>query len=484
MDFGRRVPGRSKGIRAPAIDASGWRRTDKRRRTGHAYGVGTSLVMVGGLAIVAASFLPWLTVNFGIGPFTRNGFQSWNSAKLNVDGVATVTLGMLTVGIALVRASNWAWICFLERVAVVTAGCVALLLSYRVPSLVSLANRVSASYAGVTAKVGYGIWLMAAGTVCAVLGGFIVGDRQRDIAHAALALAGGVLIAVSSVMPWFTVELGVGHFARNGFQLGNDLGFSLDGVIAVVAGLTSMGVGLRRLRNSGSTISSARVPIAAGLAALAVVADQLPSLQSLGAHVKALYGGGNAGAGFGLNVLIAGAGLAIAGGLLARGQAGELWTDSIFVGGVLIGAASVLPWFTVMAGVVPDNFTGFELGRNAGWSIDGLIVLVAGFLIVASRVVVRRKGRSATRSLWLSVIGLAGASALLGYRLPLLYSRAHRVITGPTARANGRIAYGIWVCVAGEVFVAVGCLWAARADLTRWSPTRFAEKATARPPED
>ena len=457
------------------------RRTDEGRTKSHAYRLGTSLVLVGGLATVVASFLPWLTVNFGIGPFNRNGFQSWNSAALNVDGVITAIFGMLTVAIALVRIGNWAGARLVERLPIATAGGVALLLSYQIPSLVSLAHRVSASYAGLSANVGYGIWIMAAATVCAVFGGFIVGERQCDVASATLALTGGGLIAASSVMPWFIVALGAGQVVRNGFQLGNDLSFSVDGMIVVVAGLTSMTVGVRQLRKSASATSWACLPIAAGLAALAVAADQLPSLESLGIHVEALYGGGSAGPGYGLDVLIAGAGLAIASGVLARGQTGKLWTDLIFVGGVLIGVASVLPWFTMVAGIVPNNFTGFELGHNGSWSMDGLIALIAASLIMASRVGVTRRVGSVTKWVWLSVLGLAGASALVAYRLPLLYLRAHQIITRPVIHAHARVSYGLWVFVAGEAVVVISLFWATRSDLGTWLRFRLVEKGNKNP---
>jgi hypothetical protein len=419
--------------------------------------------MVGGAAVVVASFLPWFTANFGIGPFNRNGFQSWDSEQLNLDGVVTVVLGVLTGLVAVLRAGNWTGVPrnfsrVLARLPIVTAGAVGVLLSYRIPALDALAKEVSASYAGISAKVGYGIWLMAAGVVCAATGGFVVDERHRDIAHAALALAGGSLIAGSSVMPWFTVDLGAGHFARNGFQLGKELGVSVDGIIAVIVGVASIAVGVRVLHKSKFPMRWARGPLALGLIALVLVANQLPSLEFLGTYVTSLYGGGSAGPGFGLGVLVAGSGLAIVGGVVARGPAGGLGTDEIFVGGLLISAAGFLPWFTVDAGLVLSNQTGFELGVNSGWSTDGVIVVIAGSVIMASRVGVLRRGHLGQKSVfWLPIVGVLVVCVLLAYRFPLLYRRAHTIKMFTGGQDSAHVAYGIWVIIVGGAIVMFGC---------------------------
>jgi hypothetical protein len=406
--------------------------------------------------MASATFLPWFTANFGIGPFNRDGLQSWDTARVNLDGVVTVVLGSVTVLLAALRAGNVTRVP--ARLPVVTAGAVGVLLAYRIPELVVLGDRVRTSYAGLTARVGYGIWLMCAGVLCAVSGGLIVGSRQRDVAHAALAMAGGGLIAASSVMPWFAVDLNGSQFVRNGFQLGNDLGFSVDGAVALSVGLASVAVGMAAVRRSELPTRWGGVPLVAGLVALVLVAGQLPSLEALGSYVTSGYGAGSAGPGVGLDVLVAGAGLAILGGVVARRRVGGFETDVIVVGGLLIAASSVLPWFSVDTGIVPTNLTGFSLGDNGGWSKDGLIILIAGLVIMASRIGAGRRPLVSGRSIWLAMLGVLVAGVVLAYRVPLLFARAHAIVLSSGGRHGAHVGYGVWVVMAGGAIVLLG--WA------------------------
>ncbi len=54
-----------------------------------------------------------------------------------------------------------------------------------------------------------------------------------------MAIIGGALMIVGAVLPWVTASAAFGvSLSRNAFQLGNNNGFSIDGVVAVIIGVS------------------------------------------------------------------------------------------------------------------------------------------------------------------------------------------------------------------------------------------------------
>lgn len=59
-----------------------------------------------------------------------------------------------------------------------------------------------------------------------------------------VAAAGGVIVAMSSILPWWSASALSITVTRNGYQLGANRGFSPDGVIVLVLGLFLLAVGI------------------------------------------------------------------------------------------------------------------------------------------------------------------------------------------------------------------------------------------------
>lgn len=89
------------------------------------------------------------------------------------------------------------------------------------------------------------------------------GSKADPLIAAWGAVAAGVLMALGSFLPWIQTPL----ITRNGFQLGNDLSFSMDGVIALVLGLATIAIGISRLTNAPLPRGLQKSPIVTGLAA-------------------------------------------------------------------------------------------------------------------------------------------------------------------------------------------------------------------------
>ena len=84
-------------------------------------------------------------------------------------------------------------------------------------------------------------------------------------AGAWLAIIGGLLIGISAFLPWLTATALIDHVSRNGFQLGNNFGFSADGVVCIILGVVTVLVGIARLTNSATPRFLQRSAIVTGI---------------------------------------------------------------------------------------------------------------------------------------------------------------------------------------------------------------------------
>jgi hypothetical protein len=110
-----------------------------------------------------------------------------------------------------------------------------------------------------------------------------------------LAIAGGLMIAVGSLLPWMT--FGLLGLSRNGFQLGDNESLTADGPTCLVLGIITVIIGITRLTGTSMPRWIERSTIVTGiLAGLTVVAnwsaihDFVSTIQSKGTSAAIGYG--------------------------------------------------------------------------------------------------------------------------------------------------------------------------------------------------
>ena len=140
-------------------------------------------------------------------------------------------------------------------------------------------------------------------------------------AGAWIAIVGGVLMAVSSFLPWMTAHVFLATINRNSFQLGNNFGFSPDGLILIGLGLVTVIVGITRLVGSAMPRYIQRSTIVTGIGALLVAINRGPSIHDLANNVSsASQGIASASIGYGLWIAGLAGVVAIVGGLVLRAK--------------------------------------------------------------------------------------------------------------------------------------------------------------------
>jgi hypothetical protein len=146
------------------------------------------------------------------------------------------------------------------------------------------------------------------------------GDPETRVdtlpAGAWLALAGGLLMAVGSFLPWLQATVFVTTITRNGMQMGDNMGFSADGVITLVLGVITCVIGLSRLLHFSMPRFLYSSTVITGLIAGAITIYDATQVHKFVASI-----GNNsvtASMGYGLWVLLIGCALAILGGFVVR----------------------------------------------------------------------------------------------------------------------------------------------------------------------
>jgi len=150
-------------------------------------------------------------------------------------------------------------------------------------------------------------------------------DHQGTVpAGGWLAIIAGAAIAIGSLLPWESVSAVLGvSLSRNGFQLGANSSFSVDGLACVFLGVVVALIGITRLTRSSMPPLLAHSPILPGLAALGLTIYDAHRVQQLIDSAKAIASGGTftGSIGYGLWMAIVGAGLAVIAGLVLRQRA-------------------------------------------------------------------------------------------------------------------------------------------------------------------
>jgi hypothetical protein len=158
-------------------------------------------------------------------------------------------------------------------------------------------------------------------------------------AGAWLAIAGGAMAAIGSLLPWEQI----GTFARNGFQLGAHDSVTFDGPACLILGIVTIVIGITRLTNSAMPRFIQRSTIVTGVLVGLVLAGDYSSIHHSVNQITA--SGEIASIGYGYWVCGVGAVVAVAGGIVLRsGQPSRGLGDSrVWLVLILVlGAAGVL----------------------------------------------------------------------------------------------------------------------------------------------
>jgi uncharacterized Zn finger protein (UPF0148 family) len=135
-------------------------------------------------------------------------------------------------------------------------------------------------------------------------------------AGAWLTLAGGLLMAIGSFLPWMQASVFLATLSRNGMQLGDNMGFSVDGVVTLILGVVTCVIGLSRLLHFSLRRFFYSSSVITGLIAGAITAYNATQLHKFVASIG--DESVTASLGYGLWVLLVGCALAIIGGFMVR----------------------------------------------------------------------------------------------------------------------------------------------------------------------
>jgi hypothetical protein len=153
-----------------------------------------------------------------------------------------------------------------------------------------------------------------------------------------------------------------------------------------------------------------------------------------------------------------------------NGLAGRATTATVLAGagfaiagGLLMGASAFLPWLTAHALVINVNRNAFQLGNRFGFSPDGLILIGLGVITIT--IGMARLARSTVpRYLQRSTIvtGL-GALLIVFNREPPIHTVVRQLNKAGSGAVSASIGYGVWVaCLAGAVAIIGGLILRAK----------------------
>lgn len=129
-----------------------------------------------------------------------------------------------------------------------------------------------------------------------------------------LIIAGG-MAAIGSLLPWEQVSvLGVG-VSRNGFQLGNHLSFSIDGLATMALGIVAALIGISRLTARPFPQWLNRSPIILGAALLYITVNDVVALTHTVHNLQARYPSASVSVGYGVWLALVGGAIIAFGGI-------------------------------------------------------------------------------------------------------------------------------------------------------------------------
>jgi hypothetical protein len=146
------------------------------------------------------------------------------------------------------------------------------------------------------------------------------GESLRRTGAAWLLLPASLLVGIGSLLPWLTVNDGISTINRNGFQLGQGEGFSVDGLVALLLGIIVGLIGVTAIARASLPSWIRRSPIVVGLGITVAGANSLTGIVPYIRHLRTQFPGISASVGYGVILVIAGGVVAVLSGLTA-------WSD-------------------------------------------------------------------------------------------------------------------------------------------------------------
>ena len=156
-------------------------------------------------------------------------------------------------------------------------------------------------------------------------------------AGAWLAIAGGAVLTVGSLLPWVSATTAIGGIQRNGFQLGANQSVTVDGPLCLLLGILTAVIGVTSPSRARMPWFLQRSSIVTGVVAGVLLAIEWPGIHNLVDQIVA--DGAGASVGYGYWVCAVGAVLAVVGGFVLR-TPGEPVAASWLA--LLIGGAAVV----------------------------------------------------------------------------------------------------------------------------------------------
>jgi hypothetical protein len=214
-----------------------------------------------------------------------------------------------------------------------------------------------------------------------------------------MAIIGGALMIIGAVLPWATATTAFGgNLSRNAFQLGNNAGFSIDGVVAVLMGVVTIVIGGVRLTNSRSPRFLQRSAIITGVVAILICADRYSGLNNLANSVRGSHSLVSASIGYGFWLLGVGGVVAITAGFILRSKS----TMASSISPLTFAPMAVIPNATYRRGLTGVKKTSGNLcfssqhagiGRNSPSEAMVAWTDVEEVLLESTTVKISRTGR-------------------------------------------------------------------------------------------
>jgi hypothetical protein len=140
--------------------------------------------------------------------------------------------------------------------------------------------------------------------------------RDTTPSGAWLAILGGAGIAISTILPWFTVT-GLIGINRNGFQLGSNNGLTFDGPICMALAVVTILIGISRLTGTSLPKYIQRSTIVTGLGVGVILVNRYSGIHDLVNQVNS-HTDFSASFGYGFWLCGVGAVVALVGGFVLR----------------------------------------------------------------------------------------------------------------------------------------------------------------------
>lgn len=190
-------------------------------------------------------------------------------------------------------------------------------------------------------------------------------------AAAVVAIIGGLVAAVSSLLPWFTASVGLASINRNAFQFGQDDGFSIDGVILMFLGVVGILIGVTNMTRTAMPRFLARSPIWVGIGVGVEAFLQISPINNLKHNVTHACSFCSGSFGYGLYVAFVGAVLLVVAGLMLRSNHGAIPAPANYGTGGSPGGTYAAPPSAAPGWYQDPWGTGMRWWDGQQWTVAG-----------------------------------------------------------------------------------------------------------------